>query len=91
MRHPDRSEFVSELYEQRGLGGVVIEQSLELGDGEDGQLACFNQCFDRYKNDTDWFAAVVSSGGLSRHQPAKPQQPMSAMQCCACFELSTCV
>jgi len=37
----------------------VIEQSTSLGNGTDGQLACFRQCFDRYRNDTDWFAALV--------------------------------
>ena len=38
---------------------MVFEQSTSLGNGTDGQLACFRQCFDRYKNDTDWFAALV--------------------------------
>ena len=43
----------------------MFEQTLALGNGSDGQLACFNQCFDRYKNDTDWFAAIVRVRGPS--------------------------
>ena len=58
-RSVGRSEWVGELYEQRGIPGVVFERSLSLGNGTDGQLACFRQCFDRYKHDTDWFAAIV--------------------------------
>ena len=44
----------------------MIEQSTSLGNGTDGQLACFRQCFDRYKNDTDWFAAIVRTSPSSQ-------------------------
>jgi hypothetical protein len=83
-----RSEFINELYEQRGIGGVVFEQTLALGNGSDGQLACFNQCFDRYKNDTDWFAAIVRIRGPSRPQPAIRRRSNPATKCSVWMNLA---
>ncbi len=34
--------------------------SQEFNNSIDEQLACMDQCFERYRNDTDWFIIAVS-------------------------------
>ena len=60
----DNSYLLPELFAQRGVGGVVFDRApkprqTEFNNSIDEQLACMDQCFERYRNDTDWFIIAV--------------------------------
>ena len=60
----DNSHLLPELFAQRGVGGVVLDRApkpaqTEFNNSIDEQLACMEQCFERYREDTDWFIIAV--------------------------------
>ena len=60
----DNSYLLPELFAQNGVGGVVFDRApkprqTEFNNSIDEQLACMDQCFERYREDTDWFIIAV--------------------------------
>ena len=65
----DDSHLLPELFAQRGIGGVVLDRApkprqTEFNNSIDEQLACMDQCFERYRDDTDWFIIAVSRASV---------------------------
>ena len=81
----DNSYLLPELFGQRGIDGVIVDRApkprqTEFNNSIDEQLACMDQCWERYRNDTDWFIIAVSHclAGLCRQHQLMTHQPIVA-------------
>lgn len=52
-------DVLQELYESRGRTYVTVIPSPQPGTLMDGQIACYNTCFEMASNYTDWFIVIV--------------------------------
>ena len=65
--------LLQELYESRGRTYVTVIPSPEPGTLMDGQIACYNVCFEMARNDTDWFIVIVRTPHEIRMPLAAPR------------------
>ena len=53
------NDLIQELYESRGRTYVTVIPSPDPGKLMDGQITCYQKCFEMAKDVTDWFIVIV--------------------------------